>query len=205
MIKFLFQGDSITDASRIRDDDKNFGFGYPNLFASQVMCNNPHKVEFINCGVSGDRIVDLYARMKVDIINLKPDYMTILIGVNDVWHELNDENGVDIEKFQKIYEMLIEEILKELPDIKIILLEPFILKGAGTERYYDVFRGEIERRAKVVKGIADKFGLAFVPLQDKFDKASADGDTEYWLCDGVHPSAAGHCLIKNALADVIKF
>lgn len=199
MIKFLFQGDSITDASRNRDDDANYGYGYPNLFAAEFLKNRPHEFEFINRGISGDKIVEVYARMKEDIINLKPDYMSILIGVNDVWHELNEQNGVAAEKFEKIYGMLIEELLEELPELKIIILEPFVLVGPGTERYYDVFRVEVEKRAAAAKRIAEKFNLKFVSLQDKFDEASADGDTTYWLRDGVHPTAAGHCLIKDAL------
>ena len=103
MIKFLFQGDSITDADRNRDNDASFGLGYPNLVASELMNKFPGEYEFINKGISGNRIVDLYARIKMDIINLKPDMMSILIGVNDVWHELNDRNGVAAPKFEIIY------------------------------------------------------------------------------------------------------
>ncbi len=202
MIRYLFQGDSITDADRRRDNDSNYGYGYPNLFAAEVLKNRPHEFEFINRGISGNRIVDVYARIKTDIINLKPDYMSILIGVNDVWHELNDQNGVAAEKFEKIYGMLIEELLEELPELKIIILEPFVLKGPGTERYYDVFREELKKRASAAKQIAEKYNLKFVPLQDKFDEVSSDGDTVYWLSDGVHPTAAGHCLIKDELMKV---
>lgn len=204
MKTFLFQGDSITDADRRRDNDSNYGYGYPNLFAAEILKNKPHEYNFINRGISGDKIVDVYARMKEDIINLKPDYMSILIGVNDVWHELNEENGVAAEKFEKIYGMLIEELLEVLPKLKIIVLEPFVLKGTGTERYYDVFRTEVEKRSDAVKRIADKFNLTFVPLQKEFDEASFDGDTAYWLADGVHPTAAGHRLITDEMMKVIK-
>lgn len=199
MIKFLFQGDSITDADRRRENDQNYGYGYPNLFAAEVLKNKPYEFDFVNRGISGDKIVDVYARIKMDIINLKPDYMSMLIGVNDVWHELNEENGVAAEKFEKVYDMLISEILEALPDLKIILLEPFVLKGCGTERYYDVFREEVIKRAEAVKRIADKYNLKFVPLQAKFDEAAQGGNDTYWLADGVHPTAAGHCLIKDEL------
>ena len=199
MIKFLFQGDSITDADRRRDNDSNYGYGYPNLFAAEVLKNRPFEFDFINKGISGDRIVDVYARIKMDIINLKPDYMSILIGVNDVWHELNEGNGVAADKFEKIYDMLIGEILEELPDIKIMLLEPFVLKGCGTERYYDAFREDVIKHAEAVKRIAEKYNLKFVPLQAKFDEAAAGGNDTYWLVDGVHPTPAGHCLIKDEM------
>lgn len=203
MIKYLFQGDSITDASRIDEDEGQgsclLGYGYPNLFASDILRNNKGKYEFINRGVSGDRIVDVYSRIKEDIINLKPDVMSILIGVNDIWHEVNDQNGVDTQKFEKIYSMLIEEIKEALPDIKIIILEPFVLYGEGSKKYYDVFRKGVEERAEVAKRIADKYEFAFVPLLKQFDEAASDGDTAYWTTDGVHPTAAGHQLIKEEL------
>ncbi len=205
MIKYLFQGDSITDADRNRDRDDNpgLGYGYPLLVAADYMKNKKGEFEFFNRGVSGDKIVDVYARIKEDIINLKPDMMSILVGVNDIWHELNEQNGVDAEKYEKVYTMLIEEILEALPEIKIIILEPFVLKGSGTERYYDVFRPELLKRAAAAKRIADKFNLSFVPLQNIFDEASADGDTAYWLADGVHPTAAGHQIIKEELSKAI--
>ena len=203
MIKYLFQGDSITDANRDRDDERIgseiFGYGYPLLFASDILKNNKGKYEFLNRGISGDRIVDVYARIKCDIINLKPDVMSILIGVNDVWHELNEQNGVDTPKFEKVYSMLIEEIKEALPDIKIIILEPFVLYGEGSKRYYDDFRKGVEEKAAVAKRIADKYNLAFVPLMKQFDDAASDGDTTYWTTDGVHPTAAGHQLIKEEL------
>lgn len=203
MIKYLFQGDSITDANRDRDDERIgseiFGYGYPLLFASDILKNNKGKYEFLNRGISGDRIVDVYARIKCDIINLKPDVMSILIGVNDVWHELNEQNGVDTPKFEKVYSMIIEEIKEALPDIKIIILEPFVLYGEGSKRYYDDFRKGVEEKAAVAKRVADKYNLAFVPLMKQFDDAASDGDTTYWTTDGVHPTAAGHQLIKEEL------
>ena len=89
-----------------------------------------------NRGVSGNHVVDLYARIKTDIINLKPDYMSILIGVNDVWHTFDgQENGVEAEKYFRIYSALIEEIKEALPEIKIMILEPFTLKGTGNQAY----------------------------------------------------------------------
>ncbi len=199
MIKFLFQGDSITDADRIRDNDKNYGYGYPNLFAAEIGKAFPGEYSFINKGISGNRIVDLYARIKQDIINLNPDIMSILIGVNDVWHEINDKNGVAPEKFEKIYSMLIEEIKDALPNIKIIILEPFVLPGTGTSYAWDEFRSALELNAQAAKRVAEKYNLKFVPLMDKFDKACEKAEASYWLVDGVHPTAAGHAIIKDEL------
>ena len=196
-MKILFQGDSITDAGRSRTDDVMVGVGYPLLVKAMLGFENPGKYEFVNRGISGNRIVDLYARIKSDIINLKPDVMSILIGVNDVWHELGDNNGVDADKFFKIYSMLIEEIKEALPDIKIMIMEPFVLSAAKTEENYEVFRPEVEKRAEMAKKIAEKFNLPFIPLQAGLDELSKNIETSYWLADGVHPTAMGHEYIKR--------
>ena len=112
----LFQGDSITDASRMREVPGSLGTGYANYVAGELGMDAPYQYKFYNRGISGNRIVDLYARIKQDMINLKPDYMSILIGVNDVWHEYSYQNGVSAEKFEMVYDLLIRELKQELPD-----------------------------------------------------------------------------------------
>ncbi|MBO5060700.1 MAG: SGNH/GDSL hydrolase family protein [Clostridia bacterium] len=198
-MRILFQGDSITDAGRSRENDSNTGIGYPTLVKAALGFESPDKFEFLNRGISGNRVIDLYARIKSDIINLNPDVMSILIGVNDVWHEyMNDaKNGVDAEKYFKIYSMLIEEVKKALPEIKIMILEPFTLKGTGNEAYWDIFKAEVEKRAEMAEKLAKSFNLTFIPLQSKFDDAVKLAPAEYWLADGVHPTAMGHELIKR--------
>lgn len=205
MKMFLFQGDSITDANRDDENQDNFGLGcgYAFLLAAETEKNNK-KIKFINRGKSGDRITDVYARIKEDIINLKPDYMSILIGVNDVSHELTMNCGVSPEKFRMIYRMLAEEITEALPDIEIIILEPFVLKGFATEKLWDKFNSEVRKLAGISKEIAKEFSFEFVPLQAKFDKLSDDGDTRYWSVDGIHPTSAGHQVIKEELKKAVK-
>lgn len=197
MKTILFQGDSITDAGRSREDDSCFGWGYPLRVKEELEFEYPNTYAIYNRGISGNRVVDLYARLKSDILNLKPDYMSILIGVNDVWHEFEAQNGVDAEKYFKVYSMLIEEIEEALPEIKIMILEPFTLKGTGNERYFEEFRDEVAKRAEKAKEIAEKYDLSFVPLQEKFDEAAKLAPNNYWLADGVHPTTAGHELIKR--------
>lgn len=201
MKTFLFQGDSITDADRRRDNEEHLGYGYPNIVAAKYLSEHPNEYKFINKGISGNRCVDLYARIKIDLINLKPDYLSVLIGINDVWHEIQSENGVDNEKLKKILSMLIEEVKEALPDIKIIMLEPFVLKGPATEEAWDTFKSETLLRAQAVKELSEKYKLTFVPLQNKFDEACKSTDTTYWLADGVHPTAAGHGLIAKELSE----
>ena len=197
MKTILFQGDSITDAGRDRGDDAFEGNGYPTLVKGAIQYDYPNEYMVYNRGVSGNRIVDLYARIKADMINLKPDIMSILIGVNDVWHELDDENGVDAHKFFKVYSMLIEELKEALPDVKIMILEPFVLKERATEEHWDVFYSEVRKRAEKAKEIAEKYDLLFIPQQDKFDEAAKLAENCYWSRDGVHPTVAGHELIKR--------
>ena len=196
MKRILFQGDSITDAGRNRDVFFDQGKGYPNLVSAYLGFENPGEYEFVNRGISGNRIVDLYARMKIDLINLKPDIMSILIGVNDIWHEVSRENGVAPDKFKKIYSMLIEEVKEALPDIKIMLLEPFVLEGPATAENMDKFV-DVKKMAQATKEIAEKYNLVFVPLQEKFDEAAKLAPTTSWLEDGVHPTPMGHELIKR--------
>ncbi|MBR6618941.1 MAG: lysophospholipase [Clostridia bacterium] len=203
MKTFLFQGDSITDANRNDDDDFSLGLGYPLLIGEDFAKSGNNEIQFMNRGVSGDRITDVYARIKEDIINLKPDFMSILIGVNDVAHELTMQCGVDTKKFEMIYGLLIEEIKEALPDIKIIIMEPFVLKGSATSELWSDYKKEVKARGEAAKRAALKYGLCFVELQNKFDEACADGDTSYWSVDGVHPTAAGHQIIKEELMKVI--
>ncbi len=205
--RILFQGDSITDCDRRRSEFYSLGGGYPNLVKALLGMDCPGEYEFINRGVSGDRIVDLYARIKADFINLKPDYASIYIGVNDTWHEINDQNGVDTAKFEKIYTMLIEEVLAACPEIKLMLIAPFVLEGPGscnTEEKpdkYNIFREDVAQKAAVAKRLAEKFGLALIELQPAFDEACTKAPASYWTGDGVHPTECGHELIKRLWLD----
>lgn len=209
--RILFQGDSITDCGRNREDLTSTGTGYAHMVTGQLGCEAPGAYTFINKGISGNRIVDVYARIKADIINLKPDVMSILIGVNDVWHELGGKrNGVSAEKFEKIYDMMIAEILEELPDIRIMILEPFVLEGSATTateeepHRWNYFKDEVPLRAEAAKRIAKKYNIPYIALQDRFDKACQRASAAYWLRDGVHPTAMGHWIIKEAWMDTFK-
>ena len=197
-MKILFQGDSITDCGRDYNNDTQLGRGYAHLVSAYLGFTEPGKHTFVNKGISGNRIVDVYARIKRDILNYQPDIMSILIGVNDVWHELSDSpNGVDADKFFKIYSMLIEEVKEALPSIKIMIMEPFVLEACSTEGVWDYFKAETKKRAEMAKKIAEKYSLPFIPLQDGFDTLAKKTGNSYWLGDGVHPTAAGHEYIKG--------
>ncbi len=196
-MRILFQGDSITDACRDKNNNDSMGFGYPLLVKSALGYECPGEYEFVNKGISGNRVVDVYARIKKDIINLNPDVMSILIGVNDVWHEYGESaNGVDADKYFNIYSMLIEEIKAALPNIKIMIMEPFVLKGCANENNWEEFNSEVLKRAEMAKKIAEKYALPFIPLQAGLDALCEKQEASYWLGDGVHPTPMGHEFIK---------
>lgn len=201
MIKILFQGDSITDAQRTRDNENYLGSGYVNIVSGKLGFDYPCKYKFINKGINGNRITDLYLRIRKDILDIAPDYLSILIGVNDVWHELEVNDGVSANKFEKIYDLLLSEVKEALPNIKFIIMEPFILKGSATypdKKTWKYFESELELRRNVCKKMAEKYNAIYVSLQDKFNEAqSSIKDLSYYLRDGVHPTASGSELIAR--------
>ena len=206
MKTLVFQGDSITDCRRtVIDDGNSLGLGYPNYIGAQLMGDQPEKGwNIINRGISGNRIVDLYARWKRDTLNFRPDILSILIGVNDTWHECK-QNGVEVPRYDKFYRMLLDWTIQVLPEIKIVLMEPFVLPFGAVE---ESWLPEMEARREVVRRIAEEYNTVFVPLQQVFNDALKRAPQEYWLYDGVHPTPAGHRLIQkawlDAAADLIK-
>ena len=198
-MRILFFGDSITDAGRNKEVDflpQSYGTGYVRSIAGALLCDAPDKYEIINRGISGNRIVDLYSRIKMDCWNLEPDVLNILIGVNDVWHEVEKKNGVELPRFENIYRMILEETKERFPSTKIILCQPFILKGRVTEERYEEFL-EVKKYAKVVKKLADEYGCYFLPLQEKIDAYTEKYGVEVCFPGGVHPGVCGAQLIAN--------
>ena len=201
--RILFQGDSITDCGRNRNDFSSLGQGYANLVKASLGFDYPDEYEFVNRGISGNRIVDLYARIKADFINLNPDYASIYIGVNDTWHEIAWQNGVETEKFEKLYTMLIDEVMAACPKTKLIIIAPYVLDGTATRsteeqpEKFETFQKDVDEKAKVAKKIAEKYNLPLIELQPAFDEACKNAPAAYWTADGVHPTPCGHEIIKR--------
>lgn len=205
-MKIVLFGDSITDMNRVREVDEHvlgYGMGYSMFVTEQLVFENPEKYHVLNRGIGGNRVVDLYARIKADVWNYNPDVLSILIGVNDVWHEVSSKNGVELDRYERVYRMLIEDTLAALPNIKIMLCEPFVLKGECTRERYDEFL-EVKKYAKVVEKLAKEYGLPFVPLQEKMDEAAERYGVETCLYDGVHPNVYGAKIIANQWLSVFK-
>lgn len=199
-MKILFIGDSITDVGRNTNNGSllSMGQGYPLLTSARLSVKYPGQFTFVNTGISGNRIVDVYARVKADVWNHNPDVLSILIGVNDVWHEFGNKNGVDAKRFYNVYDMLLRDTLERFPSMKIIAMEPFVLHGGATDGAWDIFYNETRLRAEAVKKAADRYNALYLPLQDMLDKACEICPADYWLGDGVHPTPAGHQLIADA-------
>ena len=201
MKKILFQGDSITDVGRNTERGSlvSLGQGYALISAASLGARHPGQFQFVNTGISGSRVVDVYARIKADCWNHNPDVISLLIGVNDVWHEVGGKNGVDARRFENVYRMLIEDTLLQLPKVKIMAMEPFILNGSACTGLWDYFREETALRGEAVRKVAAEYSLTFLPLQEMFNRAAEQtGNPDLWLGDGVHPTPAGHQLIAEA-------
>jgi len=203
MKRIVFWGDSITDCGRNRNDLYNLGEGYANLIRADLGYRCPGEYEFMNHGIGGNRIVDLYARIKAGFLNWTPDYASIYVGVNDAWHEIAYKNGIATAKFEKLYEMMLDEILEALPDIKLMLIAPFVLEGYNTCNTEEIpdrlerFRVDVAEKAAVTKKMAEKYNLPLIELQPAFDAALERAPAEYWAYDGVHPTVCGHEIIKR--------
>jgi len=180
-MKILFFGDSITDMGRNRELNKStdvwsYGIGYPMFVAGSLYGENPQKYEVLNRGISGNRVVDLYARIKEDVWDLQPDVFSILIGINDVWREIEGKGGVGLDRFEKVYRMLIEDTKKVLPDVKIVLCEPFVLEGCTTvEKGTDRFQRfcEVYKYAEVVKKSCSGIRVVFFAVAGKTERSGA--------------------------------
>lgn len=196
----LFQGDSITDAGRNRgakgpNNAGALGRGYPLLLASELLRDHRDpSMKVFNRGISGNKVPDLDKRWEEDCIALKPDVLSILIGVNDIWHKLNGRYDGTVETYETGFRALLKRTQEALPETRIVICEPFVLRcGAVNEKWFPEFD---ERRAATRK-VAEELKLTLVPFQTMFDEATKSTPPNYWAGDGVHPSLAGHSLMAH--------
>jgi len=204
----LFQGDSITDAGRKRDkkepnDTGALGTGYAFLAAAALLKEFPDRnLQIFNKGISGNKVYQLAERWDEDCLNIKPDVLSILIGVNDFWHTLSGNYKGTIKTYKDDLTALLDRTKQKLPDVQLIIGEPFALTGikAVDDKWYPTFN---EYRA-AAKELGEKYGAAWVPYQSVFDKATKSAPGVYWTGDGVHPSIAGAELMAAAWLETIK-
>lgn len=203
MKRILFFGDSITDMGRYRELNSPFSLGnsYVYMVAERLLTIS-RDYEIINRGISGNKVTDLLDRINEDVVSLKPDVVSILIGVNDVWHALNG-HGTKLKQFSETYQEIIDIIQKKLPKTRIYILEPFILHGSVTDVNFEHFE-KVYKYARKVRQIAHKNNLVFIPLQKQMVKLGEKIGDKYVLYDGVHPDVLGNKLLCDRWMGVFK-
>ena len=201
-VRILFQGDSITDAGRDRRNYFHLGGGYPAFAAPLIKEAHPElDIEFINLGISGNRTGQLFDRLYPDAIALKPDIVSILIGINDIWHRYNwDMVTTTDEQIELNYRCILERLKKET-DAKIMILAPYLLDCEDKKEV----REDLCRVLPIVRRLAEDYADVYIPLDELFDEAlKSQPEPKYYSGDGVHPNANGARFIGEHYARAIE-
>ena len=196
----LFQGDSITDCGRSRQDDGDLGRGYAMMVAAWIGALYPEmQIRFLNRGISGHRVSDLQSRWQVDCVELKPDWVSIMIGINDTWRAFDRNDPTTTEAYRDSFDAILADVRNKL-DARIILIEPFVLPHPADRL---AWRSDLNPRIDVVRELALKYQAILVPMDGIFAEACTRREPAYWAGDGVHPSLAGHALIAQSWLQAI--
>ena len=198
----LFQGDSITDKGRSRTDVNTktaqaLGYGYAFLTAGQLLAQYPQaNLQFFNRGISGNKVYQLADRWQTDALDLKPNLLSILVGVNDFWHTLTQGYKGTVDTYKDDYKKLLDRTKQALPDTKLIIGEPFCVWGgrAISSAWFPKFADY----RLAAREVASLYHAAFIPYQSIFEEALQHAPAAYWTLDGVHPSIAGEALMAEA-------
>lgn len=204
----VFQGDSVTDAGRNKEETRPnlpsaLGPGYAGLSASQLLEAHPEADwQCYNRGISGHKVYQLAERWQDDALALEPDVLSILIGVNDFWHTLTQNYEGTTEIYERDYRALLDRTREALPGVKLIIGEPFALRGGSAvdDDWYPTFNAY----QAAARRVADAYEAVWIPYQSVFDEALGAAPATYWSPDGVHPSAAGNALMAEAWLDAFE-
>lgn len=201
----LFIGDSITDAGRDRSDSTDLGQGYPLMVAGALSARYPeHKLRFLNRGIGGDKVQDLQGRWERDCLALQPDILSILIGINDTWH--NASQGVfgveaELQTFAQTYRDILMQA-RERTDAQIVILEPFVLPYPE-DRWE--WRADLDPRIQVIRQLAGEFAVDYIPLDGRLNALGMKTGYAFLTGDdGVHPTVAGHGVIAQAWLEAVE-
>jgi lysophospholipase L1-like esterase len=192
--RVLFQGDSITDGNRGRSADPNhiLGHGYCFIIAAKFGAGFAGRdLTFLNRGISGNTVLDLEKRWQKDTLDLKPDVLSVLIGVND------NGKGVSLEQYEQVYDKLLTDAQAANPKLKLVLCEPFGLALGAQKAHAEPGFARLKPRREIVARLAAKHGAALVRFQKIFDDACQRAPAEHWIWDGVHPTYSGHQLMAD--------
>lgn len=190
----LFQGDSITDCGRNREDVNSLALGYPQKVAQiyQTLFQD-YEVTFINKGISGNKTCDLLDRYEEDFKAIQPDFISILIGINDVWRKYDSNDPTSQEAFKANYRKLLLDIKKDMPDTKIMLIEPFVLHSLPDRI---LWHEDLDPKIQIIRELASEFADYYLPMDGIFAKLCSNTYQPQQLAlDGVHPTDLGHSII----------
>lgn len=204
----LFTGDSITDGSRVREVYKSpnmpraLGSGYVTLAAAKIHRQRPElNLKLHNTGINGDTIVKLLDRWQTDCLDLKPTVLSILVGVNDFNIAFSKTGSGDARKYEQEYREILQQTKQTLPNVKLIIGEPYAVKGSRQK--IDDWYPQFNEYRLVARKIATEFEAAFIPYQGVYEKAAKTAPQHFYSTDGIHPSLAGISLMSEAWCNVI--
>ena len=201
-IKILFQGDSITDAGRDKRNYHQMGNGYPKFASALIAQAHPDvEFEFINLGISGNRTDQLFDRLYSDAIALDPDIISILIGVNDVWHRQSAGRIMTTDAQIELNYRTILTKLREMTHAKIIMIAPYLLDCEGK----DEVKADLAKIMPIIRSLAEEFADVYIPLDEHFAEAlKTQPEPKYYSADGVHPNQNGAAFIGRLYAEAIE-
>lgn len=200
----LFIGDSITDVGRSRTLDADLGRGFPHLIAAELLKQYPEdELSILNRGISGNTLAELKNRWEEDCLNLTPDLVTILIGINDVYQAMEKNKSPkdeELEAFEKNYRYLLKSLAQQT-DARVIIMEPFLLSYPKDRINW---REQLDPRIQIIRRIAKDYHALFIPLDGLLNAKGIAHDYKlYTGDDGIHPTLLGHATIKDAWFDYL--
>lgn len=199
-MKILFQGDSVTDAGRDRNDPHDMGSGYPRYASAMIADAYPDiDFEFVNLGISGHRTENLVARLQSDFVDVAPDMVVLLIGVNDVWHHFSHNIETTPEYFESNLRKILSTI-KETMGAKLVMIEPFLLYGSDKVNMLE----ELDEKIRIERALAQEYADAYLPMQAIFAAETLRTPYTEFSGDGVHPNAGGAGFIAQKVLDTIE-
>jgi len=206
--KLVFIGDSITDAERAKPVGEGlfgaYGKGYVSYIEALLSATCPEReIRVVNQGISGNNVRDLKKRWQTDILDLNPDWLSICIGINDVWRQFDMPLQNELHVLPGEYESLLEDlVVSTRPRLKgLVLMSPYIIEPNRA----DPMRAQMDRYGEIVRRIATRHGATFVDLQAAFDEVTSHRHPAAWAWDRIHPVPAGHVVIARAFLNATGF
>ena len=199
-MKILFQGDSVTDAGRDRSNPSDMGDGYPR-YASAMLQDSFSDIdfEFVNLGIGGNRTEHLVQRLESDFVDIQPDIVSIMIGINDVWHRHSHNIPTTDEDIERNYRTVLEAI-KSRTNARILIIQPILMESANPN--VAELREELTIAQAIIKRLSDEYADEYLPLDTMLNTETKE-EPIYYTVDGIHPTPNGACYIGEAYLKAI--